>query len=497
MTHLLAQKMLQKMNFDRKFTAILIIYFILWMILPVTLSASFPLDVPEGIYWGKEFQFGYYKHPPFSSWILYGFYTVFGHLGPYILSQLCIALTTVFVYKLAKNIVSEQKAFYAGIFVLGIFYYTYPSLEFNHNVAQMPLWAALIYTFYQAIHKNTWVWWLGFAVLTGIGMLTKYTIAILIFTMVLFSLITPYRKLWFSIKPWCAVMIALAIFSPHIVWLVQHDWLTFTYIQARSHEDGSGPERLSAFKYLFAQIANFLPLLLILLCNKSLSFKYKNIPQIDRNFVLFIGLFPGLFLFILSLITGINIRDMWASPMWCLVGLILIAMIPEQKFQQHQKGLAKGLLIWLTIITVLMATYVQFGGSIRKKPSRMDWPQQQLALKTDQIWTGVSRCELDNIGGNNWLAILSATGMKKMPSVLMEIDAAYSPWMNESRLIQHGSLMLWEKDKQPVLPYFTALENNPQLVKQTGEFSLKWEKVPTKDPLQVEWVAFVPKTCLK
>ena len=183
--------------------------------------------------------------------------------------------------------------------------------------------------------------------------------------------------------------------------------------------------------------------------------------------------------------------------MWCLVGLILIAMIPDEKFQQHKLGLAKDLCIWLIVMTVLMAIYLQFGGSIRKKPSRMDWPQQQLAIKTEQIWKNLSHCELDNIGGNNWLAILSATGMKKMPSVMMDTDAAYSPWMNENRLLQHGSLMLWEKEKRPLLPYFNALEQNPRLVKQTGEFSLTWKKVPTKAPLHVEWVAFVPKTCLQ
>lgn len=487
----------QKNNYKWYLTAILAIYFFLWIISPTLFSSSFPLDVPEGIYWGKEFQLGYYKHPPFSSWIVYGFYAVFGYPGPYILSQLCIVLTMVFVYKFAKNILSEQKAFYSGIFILGIFYYTYPSLEFNHNIAQMPLWSALIYTFYLAIHKDTWKWWLSFAVLTGIGMLTKYTVAILIFTMVLFSLITPYRKLWLNFKPWCAVIIALMIFSPHIFWLIQHDWLILSYIQSRSHESSNSHQYLTSFKYLLAQLANFLPLLIILLCNKCLSLKYKNIPQSDRYFILFIGLFPGLFLFILNLIFGINIRDMWASPMWCLITLILIAMIPDQKFQKYQIGLAKGLLIWLCITATLMIIYVLFGGNIRNKPSRMDWPQEQLSNTTEQIWTLLSKCKLDNMGGDNWLAILSATDMQNMPSILMHTDIAYSPWINKARLVRYGSFQLWEKGKQPVLPYFNSLEQNPMLIKRSGEFNLKWEKVPTKDPLHIEWTAFIPRTCLK
>lgn len=113
--------MLKNMSLEKKIFWILVSYFIFWAIAPSLLSSSFPLDVPEGIYWGKEFQLGYYKHPPFSSWVLYSFYTIFGSFGPYLLSQICIALTALFVFLLGKNIVSEEKAVYSGIFVLAVF----------------------------------------------------------------------------------------------------------------------------------------------------------------------------------------------------------------------------------------------------------------------------------------------------------------------------------------------------------------------------------------
>ena len=488
--------MLKKISFEKKVILILVGYFIFWTIVPPLISSSFPLDVPEGIYWGKEFQLGYYKHPPFSSWVLYGFYTVFGSFGPYLLSQICIALTAFFVFLIGKNIVSEEKAFYSGIFIFAIFYYTWPSLEFNHNIAQMPIWAGLIYLFYLALNKNTLTVWLLFGVVTGIGMLTKYSVAILVFSIVLFSLLTPYRYLWLTAKPWVAVVLALIVFSPHIWWLYQHDWLTFTYIQSRSHEGGEGANHLAAFGYLASQVINFIPLLIILLCNKSLVLKIQNIPKNDRCFLFFMGLFPGLFLFLLGLITGTNIRDMWASPMWSLIGLILVSMIPDQMFQKHKAGLVKGLIVWLSIITILMVCYVQFGGEIRKKPSRMDWPQQELSLKTEKAWKQISHCELDNIGGDNWLAILAATRMNQMPSVMMNTSAEYSPWMNLSRLEQKGSFMLWEQDKKPILPYVSNLEKNNQLVIYHGEWKINWNKVPNKKPLVVQWQAFVPKSCV-
>lgn len=487
--------MLEKMSFEKKFIFILIIYFVLWTILPVLLASSYAFDIPEGIYWGNEWQLGYYKHPPFSSWVLYSFYHVFGYIGPYVLSQICISLTLFFVYLLAKNFVSKEKAFYSGISVLSIYYYTWPSLEFNHNVAQMPIWAGLIYLFYLVLKNNKWQHWILFGVLTGIGMLTKYSVIFLIFSIVLFSLLTSYRLLWLSAKPWIAIVIALLIFSPHVIWLYQHDWLIFSYIQSRSNEAGQGYNPLVAFKYLAAQATNFLPLIIILLCNKSFFIQRLAIPENDRKFLFFMGLFPGIVLFFISLASGIDIKDMWASPMWSLIALIFISMIPNHIFQNHKKGLAKGLVIWLSAITLLMACYLQFGGKIRHKASRMDWPQQEISLKTEQQWNKISHCEMDNITGDNWLAILAATKMEKLPSVMMSISDTYSPWMNLKRLEEKGTFALWEKGKKPVIPYLVELQKNKEMIIQQGEWVIYWDKVPNKEPLVVEWQMFVPKHC--
>ena len=164
----------------------LVLYFILWTVLPFMLSSSYPLDVPEGIYWGREWQWGYYKHPPFSSWVLYSFYYTFGHIGPYILSQCTIALSLWLAYLFGRQLMSKSRAFIGALFLLAIFYYTWPSLEFNHNIAQMPVWLGLVYIFYLAIRENRWKYWLLYGLLAGIGMLVKYTVALLLLTMVLY-----------------------------------------------------------------------------------------------------------------------------------------------------------------------------------------------------------------------------------------------------------------------------------------------------------------------
>lgn len=474
----------------------LLLYFVLWTVLPFMLSASYPLDVPEGIYWGHEWQWGYYKHPPLSSWVLFTFYRVFGHIGPYLLSQLTIALTLWLVYRLGCLLMTRQRALVGSVLVMAVFYYTWPSLEFNHNIAQMPVWAGLVYVFYLASRQNRWWQWLLFGVLAGAGMLVKYPVAILLLVIMGYSLATPYRRLWLSPKPWVALILALAIFAPNVWWLAQNDWLPFTYAENRASEAVSRGGRFSGLSFLVTQLLNHAPLLLILLCARVRLRCHKTFTP-DQVFLLTMGLAPALLLVLVSLFTGLGLRDMWGMPMWGLSGLLVVMWLPDAVFDGKARMLLKGVSVWLVLATLAMALYVEFGGRIRHKPSRMDWPQAALAQHVSTQWHAVSRCRLDSISGDKWLSSLAAAYVPDDASVMIAGKPAYSPWITPARLRQHGSIAVWAGDKPPFMPLFGALAADRQMVMYQGQWLLPWAKVPQKAPLLVHWRAFVPAGCLK
>lgn len=478
----------------------LILYFILWTVLPFMLSSSYPLDVPEGIYWGREWQWGYYKHPPFSSWVLYSFYYTFGHIGPYILSQCTIALSLWLAYLFGRQLMSKSRAFIGALFLLAIFYYTWPSLEFNHNIAQMPVWLGLVYIFYLAIRENRWKYWLLFGLLAGIGMLVKYTVALLLLTMVLYSLCTPNRRLWLTPRPWLAILLALIVFAPNIYWLIEHNWLPLTYASARSAEDANRNGHLAALGYFGTQLLNHLPILFILLFTRtrlSLRPSVQVLRQRDWYFLLWMGLVPTLILVFAGLIFGLGLRDMWGMPMWGLSGLIIVSLIPEPVFISKDKSLLKGIAVWALIVTILMAVYIGFGARIRHKPSRMDWPQAALAKQVDDQWQELSSCKLDSVTGSDWVVLLVASYSKFAPSVMVSGNSAYSPWMSSSRLQQQGTLALWPADEHPQTPWLEPLAHHSELVVKQGEWIVRWNKLPDREPLKVVWQAYIPKKCLK
>ena len=501
----------------KSFFILLSVYFIIWSFLPAFIASSVPLDVGEGINWGSEWQWGYYKHPPFSSWVLYSFYQIFGHIGPYLLSQLYVLLTLFLVYKLGKEVWSQQEtAILGSALTLAVLYYTYPSLEFNHNVAQFPIWAGLYLAFYQSLTKNRLRDWILLGVLGGLGMLTKYTVIFLLIPMALYLLLPKQWSLLKQPKPWIAAFVMFAIFAPHLYWLATHDWLPLSYASGRSQEVAAGAYNIkrhfSWIGFITAQFVAHIPLLILLAFNRKrlLSINsYKDGLPPNASLLWYMWLSPIAVLVVLSLVFGVGLRDMWGMPMWALSGLLAASLIAPATQLLTSIKLRKALIIWLSLVTVLMIVYVGFGDKIRHKPSRMQWPEQALATQAQITWQSLSSCNLDSVSGDRWLGSLVAIN-NAFPSQMISGPASHSPWMNTKRLQENGTLVIWQESEQdielPLLDDVKAITGNGlggnqvnrnALVKQQGQWQIDWRDDKIEKPLLINWIAYVPSRCFQ
>ena len=504
----------------RWFGLFLLAYFIIWSIAPAFLASSVPFDVSEGINWGGEWQWGYYKHPPLSSWILYSFYQLFGHIGPYLLSQLHVMLTLFLIYQLGKKVWSQEVALLGSVLTLAVIYYTYPSLEFNHNVAQFPIWAGLYLVFYQAVTRNRLTDWLLLGVLGGLGMLTKYSVIFLLLPMAIYLLLPKQWPLLKQPQPWLAAFVMLAVFAPHLYWLVVHDWLPLGYANGRSQDVGESASSIarhfSWLSFLAAQLIAHIPLLLMLIFNRKrlVGIKtYKDNLPTDAALLWYLWAAPIIVLVILSLVFGVGLRDMWGMPMWALSGLLAASFIAPAMRHLARTKLRRALVIWLSLVTVLMVVYVGFGDKIRHKPSRMQWPEQALATHAQDTWQSLSSCSLDSVSGDRWLGALVAMN-NGFPSQMISGPASHSPWMSAERLQNNGTLVMWQagddnSDNDDImLPLLDELAvadsgkegnaNSPNLlIKQQGQWQLAWRDAKADEPLIVNWIAYVPNRCLQ
>ena len=76
--------------------------------------------------------------------------------------------------------------------------------------------------------------WLGLGACVGFGLLTKYSLIWFGGGLLLGLLLTPQRRMLRTRWPWLAGALALAIFAPHGVWELYHDWPTLEFLRNKA-----------------------------------------------------------------------------------------------------------------------------------------------------------------------------------------------------------------------------------------------------------------------
>ena len=483
------------------------LYVLAWIAVPPLLGQSFALDVVESLSWGQEWQWGYYKHPPLAPVVLNIFYVTLGKFGPYVLSQLCIALTLVMVWRTGRRLMDADRAFLGTVLTMGVAYYNFPAIEFNHNIAQMPLWAALGYGFVAALQDGKLRQWLGLGLLAGLGMLTKYSIAVLLLTFGLFVLVrADQRKLLLRLGPWLAVGTMLLVLVPHLLWLQASEGLPFAYASARAAALASNP-RAEALMFPITQLAAHLPLLAVLtwawwrthtLTKAQPAAAGPRLHTHNPALLLWLALVPGVIVVLLGVTLGMRLRDMWGSPMWAFSGLLVVACVPAQRLAWMRPSLLRALAVWLVLVTAFMTVYMGWGAQLRGRPARVDWPALTLAQQADRTWQQLSTCPLDTVAGDYWLTgLVSAFGASR-PSVLIDGDARFSPWVDTQRLQTRGALWFWQAKPgatapQPPEPLASLALDDLQV--QEGSWQIAWPHAIADAPLQLRWRAYIPLAC--
>jgi 4-amino-4-deoxy-L-arabinose transferase-like glycosyltransferase len=465
---------------------------VIWTVVPWFFAISLPLDVvSDGLGWGHEWQWGYFKHPPLPSWTVEAFFDVLGDWGPFLLSQIAIAVTYVFVYLIGREMMPSRQALIATLLLVGVYYFSIPTPEWNHNVAQMPVWAWASFAYLKAIRTSRWRWWAMLGLAAGVAVLTKYASAVLFLAILAHLLSTRKTAAQFAAPgPYIALAVLLAVIAPHLVWLVQNHFPTLGYAEARAGHGGGVARRILApFGFLVSQIATVLPALIIAAAIGLL--RRVPPPRLDDEnirFLVFLGLGPALITAVISLLTGFGIRSMWGAPMWNLTGLLIVyAMQP--RWRETSLG---QLYVWVVALFVIMPfAYVlstDLAPAWRGKPSRTQWPDRALAETFSAAWTHEVHRPLTIVAGDGWLGGLIAMRTLPRASIFIDADPRHAPWITRARLAREGALVVWQTHANDSPP---ATLNLPGM-RIMGVKTFTWPREPRAKPLRVGWAILAP-----
>ena len=91
-----------------------------------------------------------------------------------------VAASFVAVYLLGRDLLGPKRSAAGTLLLTGIFYYSWPTPELNHNVVQMPLWAWLFLALWRATRGGCLTWWIVLGVVAGLSIWAKYSSALVL-----------------------------------------------------------------------------------------------------------------------------------------------------------------------------------------------------------------------------------------------------------------------------------------------------------------------------
>jgi hypothetical protein len=333
-------------------------------------------------------------------------------------------------------------------------------------------------------------------------MLTKYS-AILVLASVFVYVV--WQRLWLNplvIRGLLVSIVAFAlVFSPHIIWLVEHDWIPFTYLDKQLTTSGG---RLKLLGNFFANqgIRWWYTLLAVGLLIKIsprqvvttrlecwgsyLTPTYEN----DRRF-LFIMLFTPLLLAMLPLlIKGNSLNSNWVSAFFLPAGILLV-----QVFFRHydEAQLLKNTqrLVWGMQSVILL---IFFGAAViypamKGRSARTNYPSQALANTVSAIWREHQQQPLTIVIAENWLGGNVLLHVRPEPTLLIDNDTVISPWVTRQDVASCGALVLTSVEEM-TLPTYSTLFNKAFA---TGTFALNWGHPPRGEVVQYAWAIQSPE----
>jgi 4-amino-4-deoxy-L-arabinose transferase-like glycosyltransferase len=203
-----------------------------WTLAPTVASSAPPLDVVENSAWGPEWLLSSYKNPALSSWCLELSRLVTGASGwpAYLVSQLFVSLTFVLVFLLGREPLGQERALAGTLLLTGVYYFSWPTPEFNQDIAQMPLWAGVALALWRATETNRLGWWILLALFAAASTYAKLSAVVLLIPAAAWIVLEPKaRQLIPTLGPWIAAALFVAATTPLIVWLVNDGFLPISY----------------------------------------------------------------------------------------------------------------------------------------------------------------------------------------------------------------------------------------------------------------------------
>jgi len=379
--------------FLSQFRWLILLNLLLWALIPGFLLGNLHVDTLEALYWARVPAFGYWKHPPLTTWLLGlaaqpGDYSI---LLALLLSQALTLVTAYFIGRATMTLAGHR----AGQLAVSLFFVSslasFYSLQINHNSVLAPFMAATLAFGIDYLEKRKFISIMGFGLAVGLGALTKYEIIFAVLPLFIIVIAIPnYRSAFGEARCYVSLIIAALIVTPHLLWLHDNDWISIK----RAADSAPLTDAQSVFEgfwgVLWGSIAIILtPLLMLRFFKISIpNLRASNLKHHDEKFRIgwIILILSPLGLILTGLITGQFVKALWLLPLAPAIsigaGIVLVQKISKRFDERHISLTLKGM---VTLFTLFWAYLL--AGELVGHPHEAFFSQTKpLARQVEALW---------------------------------------------------------------------------------------------------------------
>ena len=429
---------------------VLVLHVVIWTALPALLSHNLQLDLIEDLALGREWQLGYWKHPPLPWWLADAVYRLSGDVhAVYILGPLSAAVCMYVVWLLGRDIVGSFQALIAVLALEGIHFFNFSVPKFAHDQMQLPFWAMTGLFLYRGLVRGHARYWLAAGASLALCFWSKYAAFALAGSIALFMLFDPHaRRKLATPGPWLMALALVIVIAPNLNWLIETGFLPLRYVDARAkiathwYHVFTYPLQWTLSQLFF--IAPAVALMALALIGARPRPARDDSAAFARRYLAMLALGPFLVTTTAALFAGRLPVAMWGYPLWSFAPLAAIAWFGPASSERQLRRFAAGFLVVFIAMPLAYVAVEALEPALRDRAKATQFPGKQLADEITARWRAQFSTPLPFVGGGEFATNNIAVYSPDKPTVIVHADPAISPWVDRDELRRRGAVIVWE-----------------------------------------------------
>jgi 4-amino-4-deoxy-L-arabinose transferase-like glycosyltransferase len=331
--------------------------------------------------WSKHLDWSYFDHPPMVAYIMALFtglgwdHEFFVRIG----GLLCSLLTIIVLYRTCRRLSPDDPAIsWKVIFIANVtLLFSAGCLIQTPDTPLLLFWALAVYCGVALITDPSPRWWYLWGVALGLGLLSKYTMILIVPCQFAFLLFSRNDRHWlFRKEPWLALLLGAVIFSPVIFWNWQHDWISFAFQLRHGFEPADRRVFGKLMEYLGGQAGIVTPLLFLIFLYYSITAYglYRRRQATEYLYLLLLS-WPIILFFAYSSMRGGVSQPNWPAPAY-VAGLLLMGLVYDRYYRRKRAHrIFMSVAVGLALV-VNMAIHIHLFRPYLPVPPKIDTTQQ-------------------------------------------------------------------------------------------------------------------------